>query len=77
MMLTDDIAYIKISTAKSADCAKYIESAAGSKGLIIDLRNYPGDFPIFSLGQLLVSEPTDFVWFTAAGSGEAMRYYSR
>ena len=33
-------------------------------GLIIDIRNYPSEFVVFSLGNLLVSAPTDFVRFT-------------
>ena len=63
-MLSNDVAYIKIGTLKAADAAGDIQAAAGTKGLIIDIRNYPSDFPIFSLGQLLVSAPTNFVRFT-------------
>jgi C-terminal processing protease CtpA/Prc len=63
--LGDEVAYVKISTLKSADVARYIDQAAGTKGLIIDLRNYPSDFPIFTLGQLLVNETTPFVHFTS------------
>jgi len=65
-ILSDDVAYIKISTLKSADAAADIQAAARTKGLIIDLRNYPSDFPIFALGQLLVSERTPFAQFTFA-----------
>jgi len=65
-LLSDDVAYIKISTLKSADAAADIQAAARTKGLIIDLRNYPSDFPIFALGQLLVSERTPFAQFTFA-----------
>jgi hypothetical protein len=63
-MLSKDVAYIKIGTLKAADAAGDIQAAAGTKGLIIDIRNYPSDFPIFNLGQLLVSDPTNFVRFT-------------
>jgi hypothetical protein len=28
------------------------------------ISDYPSDFPIFNLGQLLVSDPTNFVRFT-------------
>jgi hypothetical protein len=61
-MLSKDVAY-KIGTLKAADAAGDIQ-AAGTKGLIIDIRNFLSDFPIFSLGQLLVSDPTNFVRFT-------------
>ncbi len=63
-MLTPDIAYLKLSAVVAANSASYIQSAAGSKGLIIDIRNYPSDFVVFTLGDLLVSQPADFVRFT-------------
>jgi len=63
-MLTDDVAYVKLSSVQAAKSASYIQSAAGTKGLIIDIRNYPSEFVVFTLGQLLVSTPTDFVQFT-------------
>jgi C-terminal processing protease CtpA/Prc len=64
-MLSPDVAYLKLSSVKAADSVKYIQSAAGTKGLIIDIRNYPSEFVVFSLGSLLVSQPVDFVRFTA------------
>jgi C-terminal processing protease CtpA/Prc len=63
-MLTPDVAYLKLSSVVAGDSASYIQSAAGTKGLIIDIRNYPSNFVVFSLGSLLVSQPTDFVRFT-------------
>jgi len=63
-MITKDIAYIKLSSVQAAQSASYIQSASGSKGLIIDIRNYPSDFVVFSLGSLLVSDPVNFVQFT-------------
>src|SRR6202034_3407068 len=35
-----------------------------TKGLIIDIRNYPSEFMVFALGSLLVEKPTEFVRFT-------------
>ena len=63
-MLTPDVAYLKLSAVAAANSASYIQSAAGSKALIIDIRNYPSQFVVFSLGDLLVSQPTNFVKFT-------------
>jgi len=63
-MLAPDVAYVKIGTLKRADCASDILAAAGTKGLIIDIRDYPSDFPIYDLGGLLVTEPAPFAWFT-------------
>jgi C-terminal processing protease CtpA/Prc len=58
------IGYLKLSSVKVADVKKYIDSAAGTKGLIIDIRNYPSEFVVFALGALLVDHPTEFVRFT-------------
>jgi C-terminal processing protease CtpA/Prc len=63
-LLSKDIAYLKLSSVKSAEVVHYIESAAGTRGLIIDIRNYPSEFVAYSLGQLLVDRPTTFVRFT-------------
>jgi C-terminal processing protease CtpA/Prc len=63
-LLNKDVAYVKISALKSDDAAKYIDTAANTKGLIIDIRNYPSDFPIFRLGGLLVEKETPFARFT-------------
>jgi hypothetical protein len=63
-LLSSDVAYLKLSSVKAADAASYVRSAAGTRGLILDIRNYPSEFMVFSLGQLLVSQPTPFARFT-------------
>jgi C-terminal processing protease CtpA/Prc len=63
-MLSSDVAYVKLSSVQAAKSASYIQSAAGTKGLIVDIRNYPSEFVVFTLGSLLVSGPADFVRFT-------------
>ena len=63
-MLSSNVAYLKLSSVQAVKSASYIQSAAGTKGLIIDIRNYPSEFVVFTLGSLLVSNPTDFVRFT-------------
>ena len=62
--LSPEVAYLKLSSVKSAEVAGYIESAAGTKGLIIDIRNYPAEFVVFSLGTRLVDKPSPFARFT-------------
>jgi C-terminal processing protease CtpA/Prc len=64
--LTPKVGYLKLSTFKSADAAKYVTELANADALIVDIRNYPADFAVFSLGNLLVKEPTSFVQFTNA-----------
>jgi C-terminal processing protease CtpA/Prc len=62
--LSPDVAYLKLSSVKAADAASYVESAAGTKGLVIDIRNYPSEFVVFALGSRLVEQPTPFARFT-------------
>jgi hypothetical protein len=59
-LLTRDVAYLKLSSAKAADVAHYIESAKGTHGMIVDLRNSPQEPFVFSLGSHLVRRPTAF-----------------
>jgi C-terminal processing protease CtpA/Prc len=62
--LSPEVAYLKLSTVRGADVLQYIESAAGTKGLIIDIRNYPAEFVVFTLGTRLVDKPSPFARFT-------------
>jgi len=63
-LLSKDVAYLKLSSVKSEDAKHYVESATGTKGLIIDIRNYPSNFMVFALGSLLVQKETQFARFT-------------
>lgn len=65
-MLSPEVAYLKIGTARAADVDDYMERTRGTAGLAIDIRNYPSDFLVFELGARLVREPTEFVRFTRA-----------
>lgn len=64
-LLSPEVAYLKLSSASASQAADYIRQAAGTKGLIIDARNYPSEFMVFALGSLLVDRPTPFAQFTA------------
>ena len=63
-MLGDEVAYLKLSSVVLTEAGSYVERAAGTKGLIIDIRNYPSSFMVFALGSRLVTERTPFVCFT-------------
>jgi len=63
-MLFGNIAYLKLSNVVAAQSADYVRQAASAKGLIVDIRNYPSQFVIFTLGDLFTSKPVDFVQFT-------------
>ena len=63
--LSADVAYLKLSSVQAAQAASYIQWAAGTKGLIIDIRNYPSEFVVFALGSHLMERSTAFARFTA------------
>ncbi len=73
--LADDVAYLKLSAVRAADSAAYIRQAEGSRGLIIDIRNYPSEFVVFSLGQLLVAERTPIANFTSPDLANPGAFY--
>jgi C-terminal processing protease CtpA/Prc len=63
-LLSKDVAYLKLSSVNAGKAGNYLEQAQGTKGWIIDIRNYPSDFMVFDLGSHLVKERTDFATFT-------------
>jgi hypothetical protein len=63
-LLSDEVAYLKLSSIKVADLDHYLQLAANTKGLVIDIRNYPSEFVVFALGSHLVERSTGFVKFT-------------
>ena len=63
-LLSPKVAYLKLSSANASQVADDIKQAADTKGLIIDARNYPSEFVVFTLGSLLVDRPTPFARFT-------------
>lgn len=65
-LLSPDVAYLKLSSIKAVDVPKYMDLAANTKGLIIDIRNYPSEFMPFVIGPYLVKTNTAFATFTAA-----------
>jgi hypothetical protein len=74
-LLSKDVAYLKLSSVKSADAVHYVEQAAGTKGFIIDIRNYPSEFMVFSLGSLLVENNTHFARFTECDLSNPGAFY--
>jgi len=65
-LLSDDVAYLKLSSVKSAQIGDNINRAKNTKGMVIDIRNYPSEFVVFTLGSLLQERATPFVRFTVA-----------
>jgi hypothetical protein len=63
-LLSEDVAYLKLSSVVSADVDSYLARAAGASVLVVDIRNYPREFVVFTLGRHLVTEHTEFARFT-------------
>lgn len=65
---------MKLSSVRSADIPDHVVQARNTKGWIIDLRNYPSEFVVFSIGSQFVGRPTDFVRFTHGDLTEPGRF---
>jgi C-terminal processing protease CtpA/Prc len=63
-MLQQDVAYLYPGSLKQGQISGLIPEIAKTKGLIVDLRSYPSDFIVFSLGSFLVPKATKFVKFS-------------
>lgn len=58
------IGYIDPAALREGDVEKLMENFAGTRGLIVDLRQYPSVFLPYLLGEYLVPEPTQFATLT-------------
>ena len=63
-MLGNNIGYVSLSSIKEEDIQNIKNEFKDTKGIIIDIRNYPSTFVPFSLGSYFVSSSTPFVKFT-------------
>ena len=59
-----DIGTIYPGSLEKGEIDEIMKSFLNKKGIIIDLRCYPSDFIVFSLGKYLMPKPTPFVKFT-------------
>lgn len=64
-LINKDVAYINHGTIKTKYLSKIAKEIENTKGLIIDDRNYPSDFPIYELSNYLMPESLPFVKFTS------------
>lgn len=74
-ILPGNVAYLKMSAVKQADAPSYVKKAAATAGWIIDIRNYPSDFMVFALGELLIPKATPFVRFTIGDLSNPGAFY--
>ena len=63
-LLDGNIGYVTLEFIKKEDIPIIKETFKNTKGIIIDIRNYPSTFVPFSLGSYFVSSSTPFVKFT-------------
>jgi hypothetical protein len=63
-LINKDIAYINHGFLQIKHLPEIWKEIKNTKGLIIDIRNYPSDFAIFHLGRYLMPKSTPFVKFT-------------
>lgn len=63
-LLDNNIGYITLKSIKDDDIPKIKEEFKNTRGIIIDIRNYPSTFVPFKLGSFFISSSTPFVKFT-------------
>lgn len=62
--INEEIAYINNGTLKREYLPEIWEVIKNTKGIIIDIRNYPSDFPIYDLSKYLMPKSIPFVTFS-------------
>ncbi|GAA4051065.1 hypothetical protein GCM10022409_42280 [Hymenobacter glaciei] len=63
-LLPDNIGYLSLGTIKQAELPAAMAQLKNTKGLVIDIRNYPAEFVVFSLTKYLSAKPVPFVRFS-------------
>ncbi len=73
--LGDDIGYIYPGSLKKGEIDVIMPLFTDKKGIIVDLRCYPSDFIVYSLGKYLMPTPTPFASFTVGSSAHPGQFY--
>lgn len=60
-----DIGYLTLATLERSQLPTIMQAFRHTKGLIIDLRNYPHQFVVYDLARYFVTQPTPFVRVSA------------
>lgn len=63
-MLDNQTGYFYMGSADGKKLSGSFSQLKNTKGIVIDLRSYPSDFVVFSMGKLLKKDSSDFVKFT-------------
>ncbi|MFK8102330.1 MAG: S41 family peptidase, partial [Saprospiraceae bacterium] len=63
-LIQPDIGYVFLGRIKGNEIPDMMELFKDTKGIVIDIRNYPSEFVVFSMTKYLLPSPKDFVKFT-------------
>ncbi len=63
-LLDDNIGYVTLGNIKEADIPAIKKELKDTDGIIMDIRNYPSEFVVFSLGSWFTSSEVPFVRFS-------------
>lgn len=63
-LLTSGIGYLYLGNVKNELLPDIMGKFKDTKGLIVDIRNYPAEFVVFTLTRFLKANPSEFVSFT-------------
>lgn len=69
-ILPGNIGYLYPGTLNRGEINDLWKEIEGTKGLIIDMRCYPSDFIVFTLGEKLIPQPAAFVKFSTGNIEE-------
>jgi len=67
-LLTPDIGYIYLGNIKADKLPLIFEKFKDTNGIVIDIRNYPSEFVVFSMEKYLMPEPHEFARFTSGST---------
>lgn len=63
--LSKDVGYIYLGNIKASLLPRIFKTFANTKGIVIDIRNYPSESVVFSMSEYLLGEEKEFVKFNA------------
>ena len=63
-LLPGNIGLLTMGTLRKTQIPGIMQAAKDTKGMVIDLRNYPAEFVIFDLAQYLMPKKTEFAQFS-------------
>ena len=67
-LLPNNIGYLALGTIHTAELPDIMAKAQGTKGLVIDIRNYPSEYVVYALSKHLVSKRKAFLRFSGMDS---------